>query len=151
MELIILNKDSKEQLMKYLDEVQFDFSPPLFDRLQNRSNVESLEKYVDKVLEYGVIISYKRKDEIYGIIVLYNNDFENKEAYIPLLSVKKKMSGKGLAKSLIQYSIKVAVQNGMKSIKVKTWKTNIQAIYLYRSQGFHSLESDEDITFIKKI
>lgn len=145
----------KDILLEYLLDVQFDFKPPLFQRINQISDVDSIEDYVDKLLNKAnvfAICSGETSHKIHGIIAIYTNDIINLKAYIPILSVKKEMSGKGLAKELIEKAIDFAIESGMHSIDVKTWPRNEVAVILYKKYGFVQTKNDaSNIYFTKQI
>ena len=149
-----LDINNKSELIDYLCKVQNDFDPPLFDRIKNRSNVANVENYAEKLLNNANVLVYKniKTNDIIGLIAIYTNDRINFEAYIPLLSVHVDWSGKGLASKLIEHSIQTAIENGMKTIKVKTWSSNYKAIALYTKFEFRIVSKDEfNVMFIKEI
>jgi len=149
-----LNLDNKDEVVKYLIEVQNDFKPSLFERIKNRSNVSSIERYAKKILRNANVFVYKDidKKEIIALIAIYTNDITNFEAYIPFLSVHVDWIGKGLASRLLEHSIHTAKNNGMKIIKLRTWNSNSKAIALYTKFGFKINYIDElNVMFIKEI
>ena len=151
---MIINRAKVEdiiQLIEYLNSVQNDFNPPLFDRISNRSTVFSIEDYVKKVINNGTLLYTVHQDQISGLVVIYHNDYSTYNAYIPFLSVKKEFSGNGIAKFLVNEAIKLASESDMHEIKVKTWKENLAAQKVYQNLGFEIIETINDLTLIKKI
>jgi len=144
------NIKDKINLTEYLNSVQDDFNPPLFDRINNRSTVSTIEKYVDKILDNGTVLYTKDNENISGIIVIYHNNLEKREGYIPLLSVKKEYSGKGIAKLLVKAAVDLAFENGMNEIYVKTWKDNIAAKNVYLKNGFEIIDLEKDLVLRKR-
>ena len=143
------NIKNKIQLTEYLKSVQDDFHPPLFDRIANRSTVSTIEDYVEKILDNATILYTKDTENISGIIVIYYNNLEKREGYIPLLSVKKEYSGKGIAKLLVNAAVELAFENGMNEIYVKTWLDNLAAKNVYQGLGFIIIDADKDLLFKK--
>lgn len=141
----------RERLKAFLEDVQYDFEPPLFERIEARSNVSTINAYVDKVLEKANVMVYEKNDEFIGIIIVYANDSKNNQAYIPFLAVKNSFSGKGIATRLLENAIQIAKDNHMEKIGVKTWNDNKPAIHLYRKFGFNSEIRNEDVIFTKNI
>ena len=136
----------KDILLEYLLDVQFDLNPPLFQRINQISDVDSIEDYVDKLLTKAnvfAICSGETSRKIHGIIAIYTNDIINLKAYIPILSVKKE---------LIEKAIDFAIESGMHSIDVKTWPGNEVAVILYKKYGFVQTKNDaSNIYFSKQI
>jgi hypothetical protein len=48
--MVCLDKTYKQSLLDYLECVQSDFKPPLFQRIIERSDEQTIENYVDKLL-----------------------------------------------------------------------------------------------------
>lgn len=145
------NRQDKGKIRAYLMEVQNDFDPPLLNRIGKKSSVKTVDAYINKIFRFGSVLYFDQRQEIGGIVVIYANDKINKNAYIPLLSVKRKFSGQGIAALLIKHCLALAEKKEMKDVIVKTWKTNKPAIHLYDKMGFAVMESIEDIVFVKKL
>lgn len=139
----------KCKLIDYLNAVQSDFTPPLFERIKNKSTVQSAEAYINKVLSNGTVLCSTELENITGIVIVYHNNFENKEAYIPLLSVKKENAGKGIAKALVNAAVNLAFESGMNEIFVKTWQDNLAAQKVYQNVGFTILNDENDLILKK--
>lgn len=149
---MLVKKFSNEDiqiLVEYLKSVENDFNPPLFERIRDRSNVYNVEEYANKVLSNASILYAIYSNCICGIVIIYHNDLVTKKGYIPLLSVRKEFSGKGFAKNLVQNAIKIAFEDGMNEILVKTWKDNNSAKKIYENLGFMLIDSDTDLIFRK--
>lgn len=153
MKITKLDYTNKVQLVDYFLAVQYDFSPALFERIKNRSDVVSVEDYVEKLLINANVYAYfNLSSEIIAVIAIYTNDTISKNAYIPILSVKKNWLGKGLASSLVEQAIQIAKINFMKTITVKTWHPNTKAISLYSKFNFIIIEKDNsNVLFEKKL
>src|SRR5690606_13673192 len=134
------------------DSVQLDFNPPLFHRINERSDVKTVENYVDKLLQNANVFAIcgNSKNHIKGIIAIYTNNNDNLKAFIPILSVKKEFTGKGLAKMLIDSAVQCAYENGMIIVDVKTWPGNDKAISLYEKCGFTQIKKDDINIYLSK-
>lgn len=137
-------------LIIYLTEVQHDFKPPLFQRIIERSNLDNIEKYVEKVLSKANVFVILDQDRIIAAIAIYTNNAVANEAYIPILSVKDKYKGKGYASKLLERAVQCAKEFEMKVINVKTWPENKKAIILYTKNGFKITQKDEVNLYFKK-
>jgi ribosomal protein S18 acetylase RimI-like enzyme len=137
-------------LSDYIKHVQFDFDPPLFERINKRSDVNTIESYALKLLTKGNVFTFLEQEIIVAIIAIYTNNSNDKEAYIPLLSVKKEFSGKGLATLLLERASNCAIENNMKVIYVKTWMGNKNAIALYKKNGYNIVKNDGFSLTLKK-
>lgn len=151
MKLSILSIKDKSKVASYLEMVKNDFIPELGSRINERSDVSSLDFYAKKILDLGVVVCCEVEDVMSGLVVIYVNDSKDKNAYIPLLSVRSNYSGKGIASKLINKAESIAVTNKMKRIKVKTWQSNAPAISLYTKLGYTKSFNDNDLIFIKYI
>ena len=60
---------------------------------------------------------------------------------IHLLMVRPSMSGRGLATSLLQFSLKLATDRGCKAMRLDTGSQNIPAVSLYQKLGFQVVAS----------
>lgn len=150
--MISLIKSDEDLLINYLESVQSDFNPPLFQRINVKSDVKTIEDYAAKLLRNANVyaISGVTRDDIHGIIAIYTNNVDTLKAYIPILSVKKEYSGKGLAHKLIRSAEDCAFKNGMKTIDVKTWPDNKKAISLYEKCGFTQILRDDLNIYLRK-
>jgi ribosomal-protein-alanine N-acetyltransferase len=143
MKIKKLQIENRLMLFKYLIEVQYDFTPPLFQRISERSTVQNVNGYVDKVLSKANVFAILDKGKIVAAIAIYTNDIIECKAYIPILSVKDKYRGKGLASILLERVVKCAKECKMKVINIRTWPENKKAIELYTRNGFNIIQQDE--------
>jgi len=147
-----LGTENIKELTIYLLEVEGDFTPPLFQRILDKSDAKSINDNANKLLSKANVFSFLDNNIITSVIAIYANDFTNYNAYIPILSVNKKYRGLGLASKLLEVSIKCASKNDMKQIYVRTWTDNYIAISLYEKFDFKIKKIDDNgILFIKFI
>ncbi len=93
------------------------------------------------VSDFDHICFYASVDNhISGFITL--RFVENKKAIIGLIGVERESWGKGIAKTLIQYSENFLFHNGFKSLEVTTEGKNDRAIRFYKNYGFHQKNSE---------
>lgn len=140
-----------QRLEQFLTEVQNMFAPPLFERIQSRSNTDNINQYVNKVLKNAITIICEFENEIVGVIILYANDFVIRTAYIPILVIKNEFEGNGIASNLLKIATQEAIKNNMVRVTVKTWKKNTPAINLYKKNGFDFKVVENDILFSKNL
>ena len=126
----------KEDVVEYLFEVNKDFKPSLVQRLGIKSNVKTIDDYVNKLITHGIIKICEINSEISGLICFYANDLNNKVAYIPILTVKSKYVKRKIGSLLVNEAINHVRQHNFKVIKVETWSENIAALSLYQKNGF---------------
>lgn len=127
-------------LTQYLCEVDNDFEIPLSSRTE-------LKIFSLKLLLHGHVFFAIEKKEAVGLIAFYCNNYENHQAYIPILSVKQNYRSKGYARQLINIAINVCRLYKMSTVAVDS--INPIAINLYKSVGFKTYKTD-DITGMTK-
>ncbi|MGY5846889.1 GNAT family N-acetyltransferase [Salegentibacter sp. HM20] len=127
-----------------LKKVNKSFQPSLLERLTKRSTVNNFSEYIRKLLSFGNIIIACDSQNIKGLIMFYNNDSKNQEAYISVIAVTPEFQGQGISSELIRFSIRESKNNKMKSLYVKTWPENKAAIKLYEKNGFMILRVDKE-------
>lgn len=127
-------------LTQYLCEVDNDFEIPLSSRTE-------LKIFSLKLLLHGHVFFAIEKKTSVGLIAFYCNNYENHQAYIPILSVKQNYRSKGYARQLINIAINVCRLYKMSTVAVDS--INPIAINLYKSVGFKTYKTD-DITGMTK-
>lgn len=126
----------KCSLLRFLKEIDNDFSPSLSEKVV-------LSDYVDKILKKACLVIESYKDDICGLIVLYCNDFINKKAYISLVGVAPKYRNRGIAKMMIEKAIHIAANKEMEIIGIHS--NNSIAIHMYEKFGFKIIEPGERV------
>lgn len=96
---------------------------------------------------HGHVFFAIEKKQAVGLIAFYCNNYENHQAYIPILSVKQNYRSKGYARQLINIAINVCRLYKMSTVAVDS--INPIAINLYKSVGFKTYKTD-DITGMTK-
>lgn len=127
-------------LTQYLCEVDNDFEIPLSSRTE-------LKIFSLKLLLHGHVFFAIEKKQAVGLIAFYCNNYENHQAYIPILSVKQNYRSKGYARQLINIAINVCRLYKMSTVAVDS--INPITINLYKSVGFKTYKTD-DITGMTK-
>jgi ribosomal protein S18 acetylase RimI-like enzyme len=136
MEIIKLTQEFKEHLLKLLNDVQEDFSPPLSQRVQ-------IDDYADKLLERANIYAIIINENIAGALAIYANDYENCRAYIPFLAVGQLYRDKRIATILISHTIEEIRKLGFKEIRLECLE-NSPAHRLYVKNGFERMNQIEN-------
>lgn len=83
-----------------------------------------------------LVLVWEEKEKIVGFVAL------QKSGHIPLIGVKKEWRGKGIAKGLINESLRYFLNWRVKKIRIGTQVTNISAIRAYSSCGFQVIGSE---------
>ena len=122
------------ELYQFLKEIDEDFSP-------NLSSKVVLSEYAEKIQNKAKLIIDIDNNIIRGLVVLYCNDLDNKNAYISLVGVKKDYRGRGIARNMMKEAIQVAKEGGMKILGIHS--NNPLALNLYKSLGFETKDFGE--------
>lgn len=138
----------KESLLLFLQKVDSLFSIKLSDKTD-------LTKLSKKITSLGTVFSISENEDIVGLIAGYNNDDVNLKAYISVLAILPEYQGKGLASKLLSDFTEDCKKKKIKRIEVFTHKTNMNAINMYKKNGFIIDENNktrpDDIKFYKDL
>ena len=118
---------SFEELLIFLKQVESDFNPPLFQRID-------VNAFVSKVLEYATVNTCRLDNDLIGTIIFYANDLLKKEAHITFLAVDYSYRGLHIASHLVQSASEEAKSKGMTKICVST--CNPKVVGFYQNNGF---------------
>ena len=98
--------------------------------------IDSYESYADKLDRFAEVYCAYKDDMIFGLLVLYANDIENREGYISLIGIKKDFEHMGLGTYLLNEAMNIAGTKGMKYIKLEVDNDNLHAVKFYERNGF---------------
>lgn len=131
MDFIFSKNISLPQLYNFLLKIDDSFIPKLSSRVE-------LTEYAIKLFENAVIFSVLSVDkkDVIGAILLYCNDKEKKNAYIPIVGVLKEFRGLGITKILFGKVEKLLKETGFKSLSLETWFGS-DALPYYIKNGFY--------------
>ena len=126
------------EILDFLIEIDQDFFPHLSKKVD-------LPAYAEKLNSRAVFFIAKVQGEIAGMLTLYANDNVNKESFLPLLGVKKKFRGKGIAQYLLNEAIDFLKNLGFLKVSLETWEGSVAQI-LYQRNNFiiSSIISDRE-------
>ncbi len=113
------------------------FEPPL------ESYIDDVDEYIEKILSNAERLESWEDKELAGLVAVYCNDFKTHEAFITMVSVMTKYSGKGIAKELLNRTIEYCKSIDFKKIKLEVRKDNSRAIKIYEKFGFREYEQRE--------
>lgn len=119
----------KHNVLKALNEFQSVF-PHLIEK------VENLENYADKLDQFAEVYCAYVHEQLFGLLALYANNIENREAYISLIGIKKDFEHMGLGTYLLNEAMNIAGKRGMKHIKIEVDNDNFHAVKFYERNGF---------------
>lgn len=118
-----------QEIYSYLSKNDKLFKPPLSTRLE-------LESYAIKLNKYAVHFCATEKEMLVGFLGCYFNDPYKEFGFISSLSVVSELQRKGVAKRLLNSTIKYGIKNGFKQIRLQVHVSNLSAIRLYSEAGF---------------
>lgn len=90
----------------------------------------------EKFIDYGNIICIKMKEEVVGFGAFYDNNQEQKEAFLSMIAVKDEYRDLGVGSMLLHEILLQVKKKGMKSVKLEVLKNNGRAIDFYKGKGF---------------
>lgn len=143
--MITLTYKNKDNLLKFIELVNNDFTPKLSHKID-------LKEFVDKILLKSILIVEKDKDQIKGLIVLYCNNESEKKAYISLCAVDNRYRGIGIASNLLKKAIDIVKKKEYNTIGIHS--NNSIAIKMYQKQGFKikkEFEQDNERIYLELI
>lgn len=127
-------------LYYFLKKCNNSFKPKL-------SDIVNLQEYAEKLSKNSVQFCYYIENILVGMLAMYANDYKEKTAVITSISVLKQFWRRGIATQLLTDAIEYADYLGFKTIKLKVYNFNINAINLYKKFDFKK-EIDKKDSFI---
>lgn len=136
-------KVTKAALLKFLKEVDEDFYPPL-------SQKTDLNLFAEKMLANADFF-YEQSDSgnIIGLVAIYDNDWEKKYAYIPLVAVSPFYRRLGIANKLLLAALDYVASLGSKIQIIGIHTSNFIAVKLYQNIGFKSVSIENGRTYME--
>lgn len=119
-----------EALEDFLLSLDGQFQPPL-------SMSIDIKAFARKVVAQAELLIAEDEGQMRGLLAFYCNDFTSRAAHITFLGVDPDFRRKAIARQLLEQCVLTARRKGMKTLQVRTWKTNRPAAQLYRRFGFH--------------
>ena len=126
----------------------------LFDSSATESiseRVGDLILYSKKLMQNADSYCMMQDEEIKGFISFYANQVDT--AFLTIIAVDDKEKGSGIGTRLLEQAFTVAIQRGMKSIRLEVHKKNIEAIAFYKKNHFktESISSHNYIFMTKEL
>lgn len=134
---------NNQTLVQFLREVDRDFEPALSTRV-------CLDNYAEKLINNAIITVESDSADIQGVCAVYATDKANYQAYMSMLAVHPNFRGKKIATKLVQVSEAKLKDLGFKSLRLETYKNNVNAISFYKKNGFQIIQSNENSFFFMK-
>ena len=131
-----MNNISINKLFTFLVDVDSDFNPTL-------SSQVDLNTYSERLLrDANLMVEFDDNGNIIALVVIYVNEPNNPNAYIPLVAVAKVHRRKGFAKKLVLKAIDVAKQHKKTVVGIHT--NNAFAYKMYKKIGFIDVKGEEN-------
>lgn len=130
------NKATAAQLLAHLQQCDSAF----IAGLEQRTN---LAAYAEKLTGYAERFEAWANGCLLGVVALYCNDTQTRQAYISHVSTLPAWQGQGIAKALLNHACDHAQTVGMTHVQLEVATDNHAALRLYQQQGF---ANDEQTT-----
>lgn len=130
------NKATAAQLLAHLQQCDRAFIAALEQRTD-------LAAYADKLMCYAERFEAWANGCVVGVVALYCNDAQTRQAYISHVSTLLAWQGQGMAKALLNHACAHAQAVGMTHVQLEVATDNHAALRLYQQQGF---ANDEQTT-----
>lgn len=89
-----------------------------------------------KFINQGNVIGCYFNNKLYGMLNVYCNHLETRDAYINNVEILNDYRGLGLSKKLLHKAYEVVTENGFKSVSLEVAIDNTIAVNLYQKEGF---------------
>ncbi len=116
----------------------------MLERFFNASNKNVTDIFMESIhknLERGNVIVGIKNESVIGMLNVYCNNQETKEAYICNVEVLKEYRGLGIAGKLLKQALRIVSEKDFSSVTLYVDMTNTIAIHLYTSEGFFLTEN----------
>lgn len=133
-----INHATHQDIVAHLTECSALFIPPL----EHRTDINT---YASKIENLADTIEAWVKDDLVGLIAVYCNDLDGRQAYITSVSVKEQFAGMGVASKLLKMCIQHVKEADFVKIDLDVHEKNDQAIILYEKRGFKPIMTNNSI------
>lgn len=123
-----INEAQLDELRRHLLACDARFVPPLSGRVD-------VGAYAGKLVALATRVEAWHSHRLVGLIAIYCNDLESREAYISSVSVLGAFQGQGVASELMARSFESARAHGMCVVHLHVSRDNKAAISLYQKHG----------------
>jgi ribosomal protein S18 acetylase RimI-like enzyme len=117
----------------HLERCALSFNPPLFTYVD-------ITEYSSKIVKNAETFEIWNENILIGLLAMYLNDPEFKDAFITNISVDNDFQGLGLSKIMLDNAINKAKKTGFKNVFLDVQSENKRALNLYNSRGFFIVE-----------
>ncbi|WP_180134910.1 GNAT family N-acetyltransferase [Acinetobacter sp. YH12070] len=104
---------------------------------------EGKENYFLKIDQNAEFLKHYCDENLAGFIACYCNNYESRRAFISLVLIDKLYRGKGISKKIFSQLFTLLKEKDFKSCSLEVRRDNVNALNLYKSLGFKSVESTD--------
>ena len=101
---------------------------------------EGKKNYFLKIDQNAEFLKHYCDQNLAGFIAYYCNNYESKRAFISLVLIDKLYRGKGISKKIFSQLFTLLKEKDFKSCSLEVRRDNVNALNLYKSLGFKSVE-----------
>ncbi len=134
--------------LKAIESILTEFKPYLFNQ---NINDKTLKQLSAKFFESAVVLTANNYVQNIGYAAFYCNNIAEQKAYLSMIAVKKQYEHCGIGTKLLNESIKIARNSGMKFLCLESDKQNFRATAFYEKHGFSVIYETERNYLWKKI
>lgn len=106
------------------------------EKINRHMDKTDLIKGMQRFIDFGNVIAILYDNEIIGMINVYCNFHDSKEAYMNNLDIFPEYQGFGLSNLLMEKAFQVIKENGFQSVSLHVTQNNTKAITLHKKYGF---------------
>jgi ribosomal protein S18 acetylase RimI-like enzyme len=133
---------SAKEIFTHLKECDYDFVPPLSDKV-------NLMEYAQKLFKKSITFEAWSNKRIIGLIAAYLSKADDLSVFITNVSVIQEYKRCGIASTLMRNCIFYVLNHNLTTILLQVDKNNIAAIEFYNTFGFVDSKNEDGITLMK--
>lgn len=137
-----INRATHQDIVAHLTECSALFIPPL----EYRTNINT---YASKIESLADTIEAWVKGDLVGLIAVYCNDLDSRQAYITSVSIKRQFGGMGIASELLKRCIQHVKEANFFGVNLEVHEKNEKAITLYKRHGFEAIGTNHRIVIMR--
>jgi len=131
---------SKQHIVRFMNELDEDFSPKLSDSVD-------IDLYVEKLLLFSNFVCEFDRNRISALAAFYVNSSEKASAYLSYIGVTKGFRSSGVASRLLLLVESSSKSLGYSALRLEVYKTNSKAISFY-CKNLYEVESESSSSFV---
>lgn len=132
--MVTFAKDRSEvpDLVTHLKRCADSFFPPLHETVD-------IELYASKLEARATTFEAWTELDLVGLVAIYLNAPSTRTAFVTNVSVVPELSGRGLARTLMESAIECAVSTGFRTVELEVARAATRARRLYSGLGFQEV------------